>query len=127
MHYVVYKFYRKHGEDRGMSMIYTCCLHLVLDFILVYLSIATIDVIIGFLENKSFEFIIAIGGISFVFLIEYLCLLRNYRYYDLFTEFDDLSETPEMRSKLSIAKLVNLLIFLCDLAMLFYVDYCNNH
>jgi hypothetical membrane protein len=70
--------------------------------------------------------------ICYVYLIlwaifEYIVFYRNRRYIEIFSEYNRLSDTPEMKLKLKKAKIFNYSVFIVDLLLLIVVDYCNHH
>lgn len=125
VHYVVYRFYRRHKEGHAMSMLYACGLHMILSFVM----IGDIDYFMCILLeaplhiDKSFVW----GYIIFWAFFEYIVFYRHDRYIEIFDEYDKLGETPAMRSKVKKAKTFNFVLLAVEILLFFVVDYCNHH
>ena len=123
IHYVVYRFYRRHKESFESSLSYACLIHSILFFAFMmevdYFLCLFLDMqlhINGALVY-SYQF--------FWTILEYFIFYRNKRYIDIFDEYNRLSDTPEMKLKLKKAKIFNYSVFIVDLLLLIVVDYCN--
>ena len=125
IHYVVYRFYRRHKESHFMSMVYACGLHYILSFSF----IGNIDYFLClFLDMQLHINGALVYSYQFFWtILEYFIFYRNKRYIDIFDEYNRLSDTPEMKLKLKKAKIFNYSVFIVDLLLLIVVDYCNHH
>ena len=125
IHYVVYRFYRRHKESHFMSMVYACGLHYILSFSFIgnidYFLCLFLDMQLHI--NKTICYVYLILWAIF----EYIVFYRNRRYIEIFSEYNRLSDTPEMKLKLKKAKIFNYSVFIVDLLLLIVVDYCNHH
>lgn len=125
IHYIVYRYYRRHKEGYGMSMLYACGLHLILSFVI----IGDIDYFMCMLLGTPLHIDkpLVWGYIIFWVIFEYMVFYRNERYIEIFDEYDRLCDTPTMKSKLKNAKIFNFSLLALEILMLFVVDYCNHH
>lgn len=122
MHYVVYKFYRKHNEEPGMSMLYSSGLHILL----LFATLVSVLYIIGVsISNLNILHVFLIMG--FILLFEYFSFFKSSRFLAIFDAYDLTTETPKMKLKIRVAKYFNFVIILFNLLMLVYADYCNHH
>ena len=125
IHYVVYRFYRRHKESFESSLSYACLIHSILfvafirevDYFLCLFLDMQLDI------NKTICYVYLILWAIF----EYIVFYRNRRYIEIFSEYNRLSDTPEMKLKLKKAKIFNYSVFIVDLLLLIVVDYCNHH
>ena len=129
MHYVVYKFYRRHLESQWNSMMYAISIHTALFSVFLTQVLLILGDHYDFLipDNVNELFLLIFAPIVLALLFGYLLFFRDNRYIDIFSEFDELAGIPEMKRKIVTAKVVNLTILLIDVAILFYVDYRNHH
>lgn len=125
IHYIVYRYYRRHMESYTSSMLYACSLHLLLSFFL----IGNIDYFVCLLLGTPLHMnkLVGWGYIVFWIIFEYLIFFRNDLYREIFDEYDKQSNTPEMKSKFKKAKTFNFGLFAIDLLLLIIVDYINQH
>ena len=125
IHYVVYRFYRRHKESFESSLSYACLIHSILFFFLIgdidYFLCLFLDMQLHI--NKTICYVYLILWAIF----EYIVFYRNRRYIEIFSEYNRLSDTPEMKLKLKKAKIFNYSVFIVDLLLLIVVDYCNHH
>lgn len=125
VHYIVYRWYRIHGEDHLMSLLYAGGLQMLLSFIL----IVNIDYFVClFLDippqiDKPFAW----GYIIFGVFFEYIIFYRNGRYKEIFSEYDRQRFTSRMKFKCKAAKIFNFSLLFLDLSLLCLVGYCNHH
>lgn len=124
IHYIVYRFYRKHGESFGMSMCYTCGLHSILSFTF----LGSIDYFTCLLLEIPFHISKSFWGVYLIFCVifYYFVFFRNDRYIDVFIEYIKQSDMPEMKAKFKQAKIFNYSLFAIDLLLLIIADYLNN-
>ena len=110
VHYIVYRWYRIHGEDHLMSLLYAGGLQMLLSFIL----IVNIDYFVClFLDippqiDKPFGW----GYIIFGVFFEYIIFYRNGRYKEIFSEYDRQRFTSRMKFKCKAAKIFNFSLLL---------------
>ena len=125
VHYVVYRFYRRHKEDLDVSMFYTCTIHCILSFLLIMEADYFLSLLLDtpFHINKPIAFAYMIVWAIF----EYKTFFRNKRYLELFGEYDRQSDTPAMKAKLKNARIFNFSLLAIDIILLFLMDYCNHH
>ncbi|MCR4773443.1 MAG: hypothetical protein K5854_03695 [Prevotella sp.] len=125
IHYVVYRFYRRHGQDFGMSMFYACGLHLLLSFIM----IEEFDYFVSLLLDLPLHINKTIGWVYIIIwaIFEYMLFYRKDRYKEIFNEYVRQSDVPAMKSKFKTAKIFNSCLLALDIFMLIMVDYCNHH
>lgn len=125
IHYVVYRFYRRHKESCVSSLSYACMIHCVLFFFL----IGNIDYFICLWSNVSptIDKTVAWGYIVLWAFIEYIIFYRNKRYLEIFDEYNRLGDTSEMKLKFKKAKIFNFAMLFINILMFLAVDYCNHH
>ncbi len=125
IHYVVYRFYRRHKESFESSLSYACMIHSILFFAFImevdYFLCLFLDMQLHI--NKTICYVYLILWAIF----EYIVFYRNRRYIEIFNEYNRLSDTPEMKLKFKKAKVFNYSVFIVDLLLLIAVDYCNHH
>ena len=126
IHYIVYRFYIRHKEERSTAMLYACCLHgLLFNALLI-----EIDWFCSRLLGFPCLFTTKYDAVKFMvaFLVfEYFVFYRKDRYLDYFEEYAQLSNTPVVKKRLKNAKIFNISIFVTDLIMILIIDYINNH
>ena len=114
IHYVVYRYYRRHKESYIMSMLYACGLHMILSFTL----IGNIDYFVCLLLGTPFIFWV---------IVEYMVFFRNDIYIEIFDEYNKQTDTQEMKSKCKKAKIFNFSLLVINILLLIIVDYLNHH
>ena len=129
IHYVLYRHYRKQGEDKLSSLIAACSIQgcLSIGFVMN----------VGFLTSHIFNLenvIVKLGKYVFVFgyailfySFEYFIFYRNGLYKEVFDEFLKESDTPVMQKKFKQAKIFNWSILIMFIMMLCIIDYINHH
>ena len=125
IHYVMYRYYRRHNEDSLTSMITACCLHLIFSETLMIMGGGLLCRLLGYqsIINKPF-----IWSYIIIFAIfEFLVFFRKDRYLKIFTEYEKQIDTPAMKRKMKNAKIFNYSIFILDVILLFILDYLNHH
>lgn len=125
IHYVVYRYYRRHKESYIMSMLYACGLHMILSFTL----IGNIDYFVCLLLGTPFHVdkLVAWGFIIFWVIVEYMVFFRNDIYIEIFDEYNKQTDTQEMKSKCKKAKIFNFSLLVINILLLIIVDYLNHH
>lgn len=125
IHYVVYRYYRRHKESYIMSMLYACGLHMILSFTL----IGNIDYFVCLLLGTPFhvDTLVAWGYIIFWVIVEYMVFFRNDIYIEIFDEYNKQTDTQEMKSKCKKAKIFNFSLLVINILLLIIVDYLNHH
>ena len=125
IHYVVYRYYRRHKESYIMSMLYACGLHMILSFTL----IGNIDYFVCLLLGTPFHVdkLVAWGYIIFWVIVEYMVFFRNNIYIEIFDEYNKQTDTQEMKSKCKKAKIFNFSLLVINILLLIIVDYLNHH
>ena len=125
IHYVMYRYYRRHNEDSLTSMITACCLHLIFSETLMIMGGGLLCRLLGYqsIINKPF-----IWSYIIIFAIfEFLVFFWKNRYLEFFGEYAKQIDTPAMKRKMKKAKIFNYSIFILDVILLFIVDYLNHH
>ena len=125
IHYVMYRYYRRHNEDSLTSMITACCLHLIFFETLMIMGGGLLCRLLGYqsIINKPF-----IWSYIIIFAIfEFLVFFWKNRYLEIFGEYAKQIDTPAMKRKMKNAKIFNYSIFIFDVILLFIVDYLNHH
>ena len=126
IHYVMYRYYRRHNEDSLTSMITACCLQAIFSEALMILGEWLLSRLLGYqsIINKAFYFV----------LFKYFCYYLNFLYsfgkidtLKFFGEYAKQIGTPAMKRKMKNAKIFNYSIFIVDIILLFIVDYLNHH
>ena len=125
IHYVMYRYYRRHNEDSLTSMITACCLQAIFSEALMILGEWLLSRLLGYQSIINKPFIWSYSIISLIF--EYLVFFRKDRYLKIFTEYEKQIDTPAMKRKMKNAKIFNYSIFIVDIIMLFIGDYLNHH
>ena len=125
VHYVVYRFYRKHKQDIDVSMFYACAIHCILSFFLIMEADYFLCLLLDLPHHINKP--IALAYVMVWAILEYKIFFRNKRYKELFNEYDRQSDTPSMKAKLRNAKIFNFSLFALDIILLFLMDYCNHH
>ena len=125
IHYVMYRYYRRHNEDSLTSMITACCLHLIFSETLMIMGGGLLCRLLGYQSIINKPFIWSYAIISLIF--EYLVFFRKDRYLKIFTEYEKQIDSPAMKRKMKKAKIFNYSIFILDVILLFIVDYLNHH
>lgn len=125
IHYIVYRYYRRHKESYIMSMLYACGLHMILSFTL----IGNIDYFVCLLLGTPFHVdkLVAWGFIIFWVIVEYMVFFRNDIYIEIFDEYNKQTDTQEMKSKCKKAKIFNFSLLVINILLLIIVDYLNHH
>ncbi len=120
IHYVVYRYYRRHKESYIMSMLYACGLHMILSFTL----IGNIDYFVCLLLGTPFHVdkLVAWGFIIFWVIVEYMVFFRNDIYIEIFDEYNKQTDTQEMKSKCKKAKIFNFSLLVINILLLIIVD-----
>lgn len=124
IHYIVYRYYRKHLESQFFSMLRASCIHGIFfcSFILEIDYFISLIFNVQELINDTTSYILPI----FWTLLEYKVFYRHEKYKDIFVEYDCRRETPKMKTKCKIAKIFNFCILAIDLLFLIIMDYINH-
>lgn len=116
IHYVVYNYYHKKGEDQSISMAYACAMQ---GCFIVRILIPTYDMVcMTFNLDKSF--IITNKYFPYYFTGTFLIceyLIFGGKYKELFDRYDRFYCTQEHKKKLRYAKLHNLGVFILVIAL----------
>ncbi len=125
IHYIVYSFYRRHKENKFMSMLYACGVHILLSFFIIGNIIYFIGLFLDlrFASDKSMVLAYVLFGV----VLEFFMFFRGNRYITIFEEYDRQSTSTEMKYKLKEAKVFNYSLLIVDIVLLFIADYCNHH
>lgn len=125
IHYIVYRFYRRHKENKFMSMLYACGVHILLSFFIIGNIIYFIGLFLDlrFASDKS----MVLAYVLFWVVLEFFMFFRGNRYITIFEEYDRQSTSTEMKYKLKEAKVFNFSLLIVDIVLLFIADYCNHH
>ncbi len=124
MHYVVYKFYRKHNEDRQTAIITACCVEGVLFiFLCLLINFFTENLLsISLIQSKKI-----IWGVLIIFsVLEYILFFRKQRYLEVFNDFDAKCETAKVKKKVKLAKMINYCVLILGIIGLVVADYINH-
>lgn len=125
LHYIVYRFYRRHMESDEMSMLRACNIYLFLTFAIIaeiiYFVCLFLD--IPLFVNKTFAW----GYIILWAIFEYIAYFRNGQYKEIFRNFARQSDDAIMKEKFRKAKIFNYTLFAIDIILLCIIDYCNHH
>ena len=125
IHYVVYRFYRRHKESFESSLSYACLIHYFFSFAFIvevdYFLCLFLDMHLHI--NKTIVYLY----LFFWAILEYVIFYRNKRYIDIFDEYNRLSDTPEMKLKFKKAKIFNFAMLFINILMFLAIDYCNHH
>ncbi len=125
MHYVIYRYYRRHLETSESSIIYA--FGIISGLSLVFIN--GIDYFMHLFFNIP-RFLNKVSILVCVFLcmiFKYIVLFRNERYREIFNEYDRLRDEPEMIAKCKQAKIFNYSLLVINIVTLFIIDYINNH
>ena len=125
IHYVMYRYYRRHNEDSLTSMITAYCLHLIFSETLMIMGGGLLCRLLGYQSIINKPVIWSYSIISLIF--EYLVFFRKDRYLKIFTEYEKQIDTPAMKRKMKNAKIFNYSIFILEVILLFILDYLNHH
>ncbi len=125
IHYIVYRYYRRHLETSESSIIYAFTIIGGLSFVFIDLVVHFVcrffNILIHF--NKALIWLCVIIWMIF----EYMIFFRNGRYREIFNEYDRLRDEPEMMAKCRQAKIFNYSLLVIDILLLIIIDYINNH
>ena len=102
IHYVMYRYYRRHNEDSLTSMITACCLHLIFSETLMIMGGGLLCRLLGYqsIINKPF-----IWSYIIIFAIfEFLVFFWKNRYLEIFGEYAKQIDTPAMKRKMKMPK-----------------------
>lgn len=126
IHYIVYSFYRKHGEDKSTAIFSACCFHGTLFTVFVIELIGLCNKYTIFhIGNISKEGVCVISLL--ILSIEYFAFFRRKRYLGFFAEYDNLRDTEQISKKIKWAKVYNICIVFFEIMILFMIDYINQH
>ncbi|WP_276634390.1 hypothetical protein [Prevotella pallens] len=125
IHYVMYRYYRRHNEDSLTSMITACCLQAIFSEALMILGEWLLSRLLGYQSIINKPFILYYLSIFAIF--EFLVFFWKNRYLEIFGEYAKQIGTPAMKRKMKNAKIFNYSIFILDVILLFIVDYLNHH
>ena len=121
IHYVVYNYYHKKGEDQLISMTYACAMQGCFIVVILQSTYAIVCMTFhldwSFIINKYFPYYFT--GIFYI--CEYLIFCGKYK--ELFNRYDRFYCTQEHKKKLRYAKLHNLGVFILDIALLCLLIY----
>ena len=125
IHYVIYRFFRRRKEDRFGSMLLACGVHWCLFIIFLTIVDGTIQRQFGlsepFIKGKAQGIVyLIIWGI-----IEYFVFFREERYLDVFKEYDQQSDNPDMKKRLNRARLFNCIVLVIDFIGLYIFNKLN--
>lgn len=116
MHYVIYRWYRKHNEDQELSMVRAIS---ILGALSLGLLISLDRYVCLFLDipmffNKPYIVIYTILWLVF----EYIVFFPGGRYKAIFNEFDKQRYTLKMKSRCNAAKIFNFSLLALNLLLL---------
>ena len=125
MHYVIYRWYRKHNEDQDSSIVYAIS---ILGALSLGLFISLDHYVCLFLDipkffNKPYIVIYTILWL----VLEYIIFFPGGRYKDIFNEFDEQRYTLKMKSRCNAAKIFNFGLLALNLLLVILGDYLNHH
>lgn len=124
IHFVLYRFRKKHGEDSFGSLVYACIAHICMFLTLIMCVEKLISELLNFPRISSKPLVLAL--FLLFLLIDYFISVRGNRYIEVFSEYYELYDTPVMKKKLRYSRIFNWSLFVTDLILLFIVDYMNN-
>ena len=125
MHYVIYRWYRKHNEDQDLSMVYAMS---ILGGQSLLFLISVDHYVCLFLDTPRFfnkPYIVICTILWLVF--EYIVFFPGGRYKAIFNEFDKQRYTLKMKSRCNAAKIFNFSLVALNLLLLILGDYLNHH
>lgn len=125
IHYDAYRYYKRKDFGCLTSMIVACGFHCCL----LGLFVTGVGGVICKLTNVSsslFEYLLILYFCAF-WVIEYLILIRNGAYEDVFRRFEQFIETPAVKKKIKYARIFSACVVAMGVIGLSIVDYINNH
>ena len=125
IHYVVYRFFRRRKEDSFGSILLACGAHWCLYIIFLTIVDGTIQRQFGlsepFFKGKAQGIVcLILWGI-----IEYFVFFRAERYLEVFKDFDQQSDNPDMKKRLNRARLFNCIVLVIDFIGLYIFNKLN--
>ena len=125
IHYVVYRFFRRRKEDSFGSMLLACGVHWCLFIIFLTIVDGTtqrqFELSEPFIKGKAQGIVcLIIWGI-----IEYFVFFREERYLEVFKEYDQQSDNPDMKKRLNRARLFNCIVLVIDFIGLYIFNKLN--
>lgn len=125
MHYVIYRWYRKHNEDQDSSMVYAMSILGGQSLLLLIGVNHYLRLFLGLpmFFNKPYIVICTILWL----VLEYIIFFPGGRYKDIFNEFDKQRYTLKMKSRCNAAKIFNFSLVALNLLLLILGDYINHH
>ena len=124
IHFVLYRFRKKYGEDSFGSLVYACVAHKCMSTAFIVCVEKLLSELLSFprIINKPLLLVVLL-----IFgLIDYFIFFRGNRYLEVFSEYYKFYDTPVMKKKLRNSRIYNWSLFVIDLILLFIVDYLNH-
>ena len=125
IHYVIYRYYRRHLETSESSIIYA--FGIISGLSLVFINGIDYFMHLFFNIPRFLNKVSILVCVILCMIFKYIVLFRNERYREIFNEYDRLRDEPEMIAKCKQAKIFNYSLLVIDIVTLFIVDYINNH
>ncbi len=125
MHYVIYRYYRRHLETSESSIIYA--FGIISGLSLVFINGIDYFMHLFFNIPRFLNKVSILVCVILCMIFKYIVLFRNERYREIFNEYDRLRDEPEMIAKCKQAKIFNYSLLVIDIVTLFIIDYINNH
>ena len=125
MHYVIYRYYRRHLETCDSSI--SNAFGIISGLSLVFINGIDYFMHLFFNIPRFLNKVSILVCVILCMIFNYIVLFRNGRYREIFNEFDRLRDEPEMIAKCKQAKIFNYSLLVIDILLLIIVDYINNH
>ena len=125
MHYVIYRYYRRHLETSESSIIYA--FGIISGLSLVFINGIDYFMHLFFNIPRFLNKVSILVCVILCMIFKYIVLFRNERYREIFNEYDRLRDEPEMIAKCKQAKIFNYSLLVINIVTLFIIDYINNH
>ncbi len=125
IHYVIYRYYRRHLETSESSIIYA--FGIISGLSLVFINGIDYFMHLFFNIPRFLNKVSILVCVILCMIFKYIVLFRNERYREIFNEYDRLRDEPEMIAKCKQAKIFNYSLLVINIVTLFIVDYINNH
>ena len=125
IHYVIYRYYRRHLETSESSIIYA--FGIISGLSLVFINAIDYFMHLFFNIPRFLNKVSILVCVILCMIFKYIVLFRNERYREIFNEYDRLRDEPEMIAKCKQAKIFNYSLLVINIVTLFIIDYINNH
>ena len=125
IHYVIYRYYRRHLETSESSIIYA--FGIISGLSLVFINGIDYFMHLFFNIPRFLNKVSILVCVILCMIFKYIVLFRNERYREIFNEYDRLRDEPEMIAKCKQAKIFNYSLLVINIVTLFIIDYINNH